>query len=239
LTGNAKARAHHAARDRGSRNPEDRNFYLFHLRRLLARARCRLHAYCLMSNHVHLLLTAEQTDGCALLVKSVGQLHTQYINKRYGRNGHLWQGRFHSCLVQAEGYLLACYRYIELNPVRAGLARDPADYRWSSHAANARGEPDGLLSPHAEYLRLGATSVERQLAYRSLFGEAPQPRELEEIRTATNGGYALGNAAFKRSMALALGRRVDKGIAGRPPRTQPSANQLDLFGPQKTWSVPD
>lgn len=206
---------------------EDREFYLFHLSRFLPRAHCRLHAYCLMTNHVHLLLTAEQADGCALLMKSIGQLYAQYVNKRYDRSGYLWQGRFKSCLVQSEDYALACYRYIELNPVRAGLTRRPDEYPWSSYGANAIGEPASLLGPHDEYQRLGRTPAERQAVYRDLFGQIQQSQMLEEIRAATNGGYALGNASFKRAMARALGRRVEKGSAGRPAQRE------------KTWSVPD
>jgi len=206
---------------------EDRAFYLFHLGRVLPRARCRLHAYCLMSNHVHLLVTAEEEHGCASLMKSIGQLHAQYVNKHYGKSGHLWQGRFKSCLVQSEQYVLACYRYIELNPVRARLARRADEYAWSSYTANAKGESLEFLSPHDEYQRLGRTPGERQAVYRDLFGQIQQPQQLEEIRTATNGGYALGNAAFKHAMARALDRPVEKGAAGRPSRQE------------KTWSVPD
>jgi putative transposase len=149
---------------------QDRSFYLFHLRRWLPRAGCRLHAYCLMSNHVHLLLTTDGATGCALLMKSVGQLYAQYINKTYSRSGYLWQGRFKSCLVQSEDYVLACYRYIELNPVRAGLVRRPDEYPWSSYHTNAKGEGTELLTPHDEYLTLGRTPAERQAVYRDLFG---------------------------------------------------------------------
>lgn len=207
--------------------PEDREFYLFHLSRLLPRTACRLHAYCLMTNHVHLLLTAANADGCALLMKGIGQLYAQYINKRYARSGYLWQGRFKSCLVQSEDYVLACYRYIELNPVRAGIARRPDEYPWSSYATNAKGEAAVFVSPHGEYERLGRTPAERQAHYRDLFGERQRPEQLQEIRTATHGGYALGDPGFKRRMALALGRRVEPGNAGRPTERR------------KTGSVPD
>src|SRR6185295_12966000 len=100
---------------------EDRAFYLFHLRRMLRRTGCKLHAYCLMGNHVHLLLTPDQGSACSELMKGVGQLYSQYVNRLYKKSGHLWEGRFKSCLVQSEDYVLACHRYIELNPVRAGL----------------------------------------------------------------------------------------------------------------------
>jgi putative transposase len=156
-----------------------------------------------------------------------GQLYAQYVNKRYKRIGYLWQGRFKSCLVQSENYVLACYRYIELNPVRAGITRRPDEYRWSSYAANAMGKAVQFLSPHEEYQSLGRTPAERQAVYRDLFGVPQQAEQLLEIRTAVNGGYVLGNASFRRTMARALGRRVDKGKAGRPAE------------PEKTWSVPD
>ncbi|HEX2197657.1 MAG TPA: transposase, partial [Burkholderiales bacterium] len=177
---------------------EDRGFYLNHLARLLPRARCQLHAYCLMTNHVHLLVTPDEDQGCARLMKGIGQLYAQYVNKRYLKRGHLWEGRFKSCLVQSEHYVLSCYRYIELNPVRARLVVRADEYAWSSHAANAKGQIQPFLTPNIEYERLGRTPGERQAVYRDLFGQMADP-ELEEIRTATNGGYALGNAAFKRA----------------------------------------
>jgi putative transposase len=125
-------------------------------------------------------------------MKSIGQLYAQYANKTYARTGYLWEGRFKSCLVQSEDYVLACYRYIELNPVRAGLVRRADEYPWSSYVSNAKGEASALLTPHDEYLGLGRTPSERQAVYRDLFGLQPGAEQLEEIRIATNGGYALG-----------------------------------------------
>src|SRR6266550_8958599 len=149
-------------------NDEDRNFYLFHLARGLGRFGCELHGYCLMTNHVHLLLTPEGAASCAALMKHMGQLHSQYFNKRYKRTGSLWEGRFRSCLAQNERYVLACYRYIELNPVRANMVLHPRDYRWSSYRANAEGRPDALLTSHPEYLRLGLAESDRLHTYREL-----------------------------------------------------------------------
>jgi REP-associated tyrosine transposase len=198
-------------------NDEDRDFYLFHLARGLGRFACQLHAYCLMTNHVHLLLTPKSAESCAALMKHMGQLHSQYFNKRCRRTGSLWEGRFRSCLVQSEGYVLACYRYIELNPVRAGLVIRPADYPWSSYCSNALGEAaTKLITPHSEYLRLDDSAQERQKVYAGLFGSTADNERLEEIRAATNGGYALGDELFRRAMARALGRRVEKGRPGRP-----------------------
>src|SRR5688572_5268224 len=143
----------------------DRAFYLFHLRRLLPHAQCKLHAYCLMTNHVHVLLTPTALDSCARLMKGLAQLHTQYVNRTYGRSGSLWEGRFHSCLVQSEGYLLNCYRYVELNPVDAGVCAHPAKYEWSSYQANGQGVFDAAITPHDEYVRLGGTAHSRRAAY--------------------------------------------------------------------------
>jgi putative transposase len=152
-----------------------------------------------MTNHVHLLLTTDNAAGCALLMKGIAQLYAQYFNKTYERTGYLWEGRFRSCLVQSEAYVLACYRYIEMNPVRAGLVRRADAYPFSSYCANAKGDVAELLTPHEEYLRLGVSEGERQAVYRDLFGTLLSVDQLEEIRTATNGGYALGSPDFRHS----------------------------------------
>src|SRR5687767_10748357 len=169
---------------------QDRSFYRFHLTRLLPEAQCQVHAYCLMTNHVHLLVTAKELNGCSILMKGIAQLHTQYMNRMYGRSGSLWEGRFRSCLVQAEDYVLACYRYIEMNPVRAGLCQNPGEYEWSSFRANAEGMFDGLVTPHEEYRRLGPAE-ERLATYRGLFDVILSDARLNEIRSATNGNFAL------------------------------------------------
>jgi len=191
---------------------QDRAFFLHHLGRLARDESCAVHAYCLMTNHVHLLLTPEREESCARLFKRLGLLHTQYTNRRFRRSGTLWEGRFRSCLVQSDYYLLACYRYIELNPVRAGMVAHPGEYPWSSYRSNAEGITDTRITPHAEYLSLSRDQ------YRSFFGSHSDPGLEREIRSATNGGYALGAEAFKRRMADLLGRRVSKGSPGRPPR---------------------
>lgn len=208
----------------------DRSFYLFHLGRALGRFDCALHAYCLMTNHVHLLLTPGKADSCGLLMKHVGQLHSQYVNRTYARTGSLWEGRFRSCLVQSETYLLRCYCYIELNPVRAGLVRHPRDYAWSSYRINAEAAPRGMITPHDEYLRLGAPDAERQRAYADLVAPGMQDAQLAEIRISTNGGYALGDEGFRRAMAHASGRRVHKAVPGKPSSMDKSSDsQPDLL----------
>lgn len=218
---------------------EDRGFYLFHLGRGLARFGCELHAYCLMTNHVHLLLTPASPRSCGLLMKHQGQLHTQYFNKVYKRTGSLWEGRFRSCLVQSESYLLTCYCYIERNPVRAHIVAQAAEYPWSSHRENLTGSPGGLVTPHYEYLRLGTTPAERQRAYSALVGAPADPAIVDEIRSATNGGYALGHDEFRKATAKALGRRVEKGKAGRPTRDPGAAeSQQELPLPTENVACP-
>jgi putative transposase len=217
---------------------QDREFYLFHLRRYLGKAGCALHAYCLMGNHVHLLLTADSPVGCGRLMKDVGQLHTQYVNRSYSRTGSLWEGRYRSCLVQSEDYLLACYRYVEMNPVRANLVAHPGQYPWSSYRSNVEGVTKVPITPHDEYLRLGASDAERRGAYKELVHQLVDPKQLDEIRTATNGNFALGDKAFCQRMSAALGRRVQRASAGRPRRARPTG-QLDLLGvPQKNVVCP-
>ena len=189
---------------------EDYRRYLETLHEQATQHGCAIHAYVLMTNHVHLLLTPNRPDGVALLMKHLGQRYVQYINRTYRRSGTLWEGRFRSCLTQSEDYVLSCYRYIELNPVRADMVRHPRDYCWSSYRANGEGYPDPVITPHEEYLRLGRD------AYRDLFTAHMDPERISEIRKATNGNYALGDGRFTAEIEQALHRRVTPGKSGRP-----------------------
>lgn len=128
--------------------------YLAWLNESAERYDCAIHAYVLMTNHVHLLLTPKDAQSVSRMMQYLGRRFVPYINHRYGRSGTLWEGRFKSSLVQSEAYLLACARNIELNPVRAAMVARPAEYRWSSHRANAGGNTDALLRPHETY-RIG------------------------------------------------------------------------------------
>ena len=180
-----------------------------------------------MTNHVHLLISAERPESPGALMKALGQRYVQYVNRTYRRSGTMWEGRFRSCLTQEDGYLLTCQRYIELNPVRADMVEHPAEYRWSSYLGNAQGEPDALLKPHAMYLALGRDEASRAAAYRELFRYALEPGLVDEIRRATNGNYALGNATFAAQVAAALGRRAAPGKSGRPRRVvAPESEEL-------------
>jgi putative transposase len=169
-----------------------------------------------MTNHVHLLLTPQHADSASLLMKHLGQRYVQYINRTYRRSGTLWEGRFRSCLTQTEDYVLACYRYIELNPVRAGMVVRPQDYRWSSFHANALGKASRLITPHGEYMRLGQDAAARTEAYQALFKAHLDEEVVGQIRSATNGNFALGSERFQREVEEALGRRAIRGQSGRP-----------------------
>ena len=197
---------------------DDFQFYLDTLREQADVWQCAIHAYVLMTNHVHLLLTPSRADGPSLMMKHLGQRYVQYINRRYRRSGTLWEGRFRSCLAQSETYALTCYRYIELNPVRAGMVCAPADYRWSSYHHNATGKVDAVLTPHPNYLALATQANVRLTSYRALFATALDLATLNRIRGATNGCFALGNARFEAQIAATLSRRVTPGKSGRPKK---------------------
>ncbi|MGQ0586274.1 MAG: transposase [Gammaproteobacteria bacterium] len=193
----------------------DYHRYLVDLERLSRMHGVAVHAYVLMTNHVHLLVTAQRADGVSQLMKQLGQGYTQYVNRRHERTGSLWDGRFRSCLVDTESYFLTCHRYIETNPVRAGMVGHPAAYLWSSYRANAEGVPNSMLSPHEIVEALGNTPAARRAAYRELFCEELGGAQLERIRRTTNGGFALGTPQFEERMAKALGRRVCAAPVGR------------------------
>ena len=178
--------------------------YLSHLRFLSRKYACDVHAYCLMTNHVHLLLTPNDEEGCTLLMRDLGRTYVPYFNRRHGRTGSLWEGRFRSCLVESASYVLACYRYIEMNPVRAGMVSIPGAYAWSSHAVNTGARADPLVRPHCEY---GGPAW-----YATLVQAPVEPAMLRSIREATQGGYPLVSEAFK-SRALA-GCRTERGKPG-------------------------
>ena len=194
----------------------DYQFCLHYLKEFAEQFGYAVHAYVLVTNPVHLLLTPHRSDSAALLMKHLGQRYVQYINRTYRRSGTLWEGRFRSCLMQSEDYVLACYPYIELNPVRAGMVTKPQDYRWSSYHRNGLGNGNRIITPHDEYRRLGATDEVRHAAYRTLFRDHLDAALVAEIRQSTNGNFVLGGKRFQEQIAAALGRRVMPGEAGRP-----------------------
>ena len=170
---------------------DDYYYYLDTLHEQARKHGCDVHAYVLMTNHVHLLLTPASKNSASQMMKHLDQRYAQYINRHYHRSGTLWEGRFRSCLVQKENYVLFCYRYIELNPVRAGMVNRPSAYPWSSHAANAHGAFNPLVTPHDLYLGLGINNADRQKFYRALVMSQLNEYEVGDIRKATNGNLAL------------------------------------------------
>jgi len=197
---------------------DDYRFYLHWLQHGAQKFGCAVHAYVLMSNHVHLLLTPQAPKAASTLMQSVGRRYVQHVNRLYGRSGTLWEGRFKASVVNAEEYLLTCYRYIELNPVRAGMVKRPEDYAWSSHGANALGTKSELLTDHPLYLRLGQTQEERLEAYRCLFRAQLNDEELDAIRKNVNQGLPLGGDRFRAKIEATLGRKLTSETRGRPKK---------------------
>jgi len=195
---------------------EDYHTYLHWLKHALAEAHCALHAYALMTNHVHLLLTPKRAEAVPRLIISLGRRYVQYINHTYRRTGTLWDSRYKSSLIHADTYLLTCQRYIELNPVRAAMVDDPAHYRWTSYRANALGQASELLTPHSVYLDLGREAKQRQTAYRALFRAELDGEAISDIRLALNQNQPLGNARFIGRIAKLTGERREAKPRGRP-----------------------
>jgi putative transposase len=194
--------------------------YLSNLRQLSAKHGCAIHAYCLMTNHVHLLLTPSRTESCTRMMRDLGQRYVPYFNKRHRRTGTLWEGRFRSCIVESARYALACYRYIELNPVRARMVDRPADYPWSSYAANSGAHADPSVAPHAEFAALGSGDAQHR-AYRGLFAEELDEPLLAAIRDATNAGYPLASEKFKNDVLAPRGWKTARGKPGPRPNSGP------------------
>ena len=194
----------------------DMRAYLGWLKEYSVKHDVEIHAWVLMTNHVHILCTPKVERATSSMMQSIGRMYVRYFNHTYQRTGTLWEGRFRSCLVQSEHYLLSLYRYIELNPVRAGMVDDPAEYNWSSYGCNALGVKTKLQTPHKEYLRLGKNKKERQAAYRELFKVQIDDELLKEIRENTNRGLALGSASFSAQIEKLTNARVTKKKIGRP-----------------------
>lgn len=213
--------AQHVVQRGNNREPcffgdEDYRFYLDSLRDTAKKAECAIHAYVLMTNHVHLLVTPGDECSVSGMMQALGRRYVRYINRIYRRTGTLWEGRYKASLVDPERYVLVCYRYIELNPVRAGMTQAAGGYRWSSYRATALGAQDDLLTPHEEYLRLGGDELERRYAYRELFRYHMKDHSLHDIRESLNQELVLGSERFKDRIDRMVARRVRPGKSGRP-----------------------
>ena len=194
---------------------EDYQAYLEYLYDACLRYAVNMHAYVLMTNHTHLLMTPQCKDGISLVMQSLGRRYVQYINHQYRWSGTLWEGRHKSSLVQAEQYLLACYRYIELNPVRACMVDHPGEYRWSSYHANAVGAADKRITRHDLYDALGQTAESRQYTYRELFTNALDKDIVQAIRVSAQFSMPMGNSRFKAEIEQALKRKLGYAKRGR------------------------
>ena len=179
---------------------------------------CALHAYVLMTNHVHLLATPQELGAVSRMMQAIGRRYVACFNARYRRTGTLWEGRFKAALVGTTCYTLTCYRYIELNPVRARMVSAARDYRWSSHAHNALGLLGPIITPHPDYLRLGATAELRRDAYQALFTEELPTAELDALRAYTQQQRAYGNEAFRRQIEALTQRCASVRARGRPSK---------------------
>jgi len=208
---------------------EDRGRYLDWLAEGAADYGCAVHAYVLMTNHVHLLVTPGSADALPRTMQSLGRRYVRYVNREYRRTGTLWEGRYRACPIDGDEHFFTCCCYIELNPVRAGMVHHPREYVWSSYRAHADGKLDALASEPPIFRRLGTTEAERRKNYRNLFRQPLEEQWLASLRAATNGGWAFGNDRFKKKIAKALGRRVAPLPAGRPNRAEMEKRQLNLL----------
>lgn len=206
-----------------SRNPvffesEDYHAYLGWLQEASERYDCKIHAYVLMTNHIHILATPEEKNGISLMMQYVGRYYVPYINYTYGSSGSIWEGRYKSNIIHDEAYLLTCMRYIELNPVRADMVKSPGAYRWSSYQVNAQGKDNDIINCHPLYKSLGKTKAQRQDAYKSLFKAHIDEKQLGVIRTSWQTGTPLGNNYFKQKVEAKLKCKVGQARRGRPKK---------------------
>lgn len=198
---------------------EDFSAYAYWLDKSARKYQVAIHAWVFMTNHVHLLATPATANGISRMMQTLGRYYVPYFNQAYCRTGTLWEGRFKSCLIDADEYLLVCQRYIELNPVRAGMVDAPDNYNWSSYKANANGLAMNLWTPHNIYQSLGSTTDDRAAAYRALFAGHLKEQVVKRIRSATNKGLALGSDKFASEIEMVSGRRVTSLRRGPKPKS--------------------
>lgn len=204
-------------------DPEDRETILALLADNAPKHGVAVHAYVLMDNHFHLLVTPGTAEGLPRLMQAIGRRYVQYFNRRHARTGTLWEGRYRSTLLQPERYLLPCMAYLDLNPVRSGEVAQAADYPWSSHAHWVGLRHDRLLTPHALYWALGNTPFAREAAYGALVQAGIGVHEQEALTASALSGWALGEPKFLQDLQGDTPRRVTRGRAGRPPISSKSS----------------
>ncbi len=225
--------AQHVVQRGNDRQPcffTDADYLCYHseLRDIARREGCAVHAYALMTNHVHLLLTPTAPGAVARMMQALGRRYVRYINTAHHRTGTLWEGRYKAGLVGDGEHLMHCHRYIELNPLRAAMVADPRHYPWASHRALAFGEADPLLTPHPDYLSLSADSALRQLRYRALVMAAVEPGEVDAIRRHLQRQHPYGSDRFRLAIEAQLGRAVGPQKIGRPRTSVPQVVESRL-----------
>lgn len=195
---------------------EDYEAFLKWLRDASKLFKVAIHAYVLMPNHLHLLLSPTDQTGLARMMQWVGRYYVPYFNRKYKREGTLWKGRYKATVIESEQYFMNCCRFIELNPIRNEIAAEPSEYRWSSYSHHVGTRQDPVITDHPEYWALGNTPFDREAAYRELMEQPLKDREIEQIRESTAKGWALGSAAFKAALEKKTKRRLSPAKKGRP-----------------------
>ena len=198
------------------RDASDYGIFLGWLRESAKQFNVAIHAYVLMSNHLHLLASPADNTGLGRMMQWVGRHYVPYFNHKYERSGTLWQGRYKTAVIDSERYFLTCSRYIELNPVRAGMVHNPAEYAWSSYQHHIGLRTDPLITDHPLYWALGNTPFEREAAYKALAEQALTPGELDAMRKSAIKGWAIGSEKFQTQLEKVAERRVTPGKRGRP-----------------------
>lgn len=208
------------------RDDEDYAAFLKWLREAARQFKVALHAYVLMPNHVHLLVSPSDATGLGKMMQWIGRYYVPYFNHKYQRVGTLWQGRYRASVIDSEQYFMTCSRYIELNPVRAELAADPANYPWSSCSHHIGTRTDPYITDHSLYWRLGNTPFEREAAYKALVEQALTTAEMQIIQGTTLKGWALGSEQFKTGLERQVKRRVQPGKRGRPRKPKEASEGI-------------
>lgn len=194
---------------------DDRTSFKWILREACTANQLAVHAYVMMTNHVHLIATPAQAEGLSRVMQAVGRQYVRRFNHRHGRSGTLWEGRYRASLIQGDRHLLACQRYVEMNPVRAGMVERPEQYAWSSHRHHLGLVSDPLVSPHSVYWALGNTPFERELAYRGLFESLPAVSD-EVLTAALLLGHPVADSEFLEALEARTGLALAPKPVGRP-----------------------
>jgi len=198
-----------------------RSGYTYYLKKLFESAKLyevSVHAFVCMTNHVHILATPAEKNGVSRMMQRLGSIYAASANALFHRTGSLWEGRFKSSLIDSDRYCLACYRYIELNPVRAGMVKHPGDYPWSSYRSNALGDGRYPIEPRREWLALGITRAQCQKRYADLVNEQLDPELLGRVRYGVRKGLPTGSDQFNTEVEQALNVRLTSGRRGRPKK---------------------